>query len=124
MAEVYDFDLEEYAETTLYATYLDENGAPVDLTSYTAKLAVKKLVTDSDPPLLVLSTTPSASGDITLGGPLGTIVARFDHSEISIASLGGQSFVYDLFLINGAGVPEKLLKGKIRVDRSVTDPIP
>lgn len=114
-------------------------GSAVDLSGYTARMAIKASLTGSVE--AYLSTGADADGGtITLGGALGTVTLAMTAAQT--AALAGSlnavtaelmdgvesrytderevRFVYDLELISGAGVVTRELQGRVTVEREVT----
>lgn len=132
MAAVFNFDLQLDADCGFSETfqwYQDdgalvvdgavESGTPVDLTGATAQLMIRSLPTDASP-LVSISTTPSSSGSIVLGGALGTIVVAIAASALT-AFVGGLQAGYDLLIFWPTGAsPTKLLSGSAFVAPTYT----
>lgn len=93
-------------------TWNDGAGSPINLTGYTARMHLKRAVTDT---IAVFELTTSNSR-ISLGGTAGTITLSITASDT--ATLSGD-YVYDLELVNGSNV-KRLLQGKIKIDAEVT----
>ncbi len=112
-------------------THTDSAGDPVDLTGYTARMAIRSWY--GGPLEAYLSTGSDADGGtITLGGALGTVTMSM--TAIQSASLGGEisywlqyapryektvRMVYDLELVNGSTVT-RALNGWVFIEREVT----
>jgi len=84
---------------------------PVDLTGYTANMQIKAYP-------LATAALYDASGDITLGGPAGTV-------ELTIPAADTETFtwwtgVYDLLLTDPAGNVTRFLSGSVTVCPGVT----
>jgi hypothetical protein len=95
--------------------------APMDLTGYEARAQVRDRPEGTNI-YITVSEVPSADGYLILGGLTGTVDVFF--SDTATARLAGvRRAAWDLFLENpnGEDVP-KVLKGKVTVDPSVTDP--
>lgn len=118
---------------------------PMDLTGYTARMQVRAEASSTGVPILSLTT--GANG-IVLGGAAGTItcsrtsaqltegVSGLDLSSINappqrISEDGadggrisgfGKVGVFDIELINNAGIVERLLQGQVVFDSEVTRP--
>lgn len=109
----YDLTIERGATLSLVVTYNDSSGDPNDLTSYTARLQIRRKVSDSNF-LLELSTE---NGGIILGGALGTIT--LNASAATTAELSG-SGVYDLEIISSGGVVTRVIEGAVYFKDNVT----
>ena len=118
-AFVYDLVLEEGEEFVLPMVY-KPGGVIVDLTGYTAAMAVRG--TFDTVALLELTHEVSTLGQILLGGADGAVTLTIKASAtVDIcAGLAGQYGVWDLFLFAPTGAPDKLVKGKVFGNRSAT----
>lgn len=85
---------------------------PVNLTGYTARMFLKRRLTDESPEF----TLTTENGRISLGGTLGTITLNISATDS--AQMFGE-YIYDLELVNGSFV-KRLLKGSISIDYEVT----
>lgn len=99
-----------FSETYTYKV----NGALVDLTSYTARMQVRK-TPSSDVKLLDLTTENSG---ITLGGVAGTITVG--ASATAMAAVPSGKYRYDLEVVSSGGVVTRLLEGVFVVSPEVT----
>jgi len=108
----YNILMEQGATFSLPLVYQDSTGTPVDLTTYTAILQVRK--NPSSPVILELST---ANGGITLGGALGTITLNAAATATSLLPAG--EYFYDLKLHPGAA-GERLLEGAFTIRAQVS----
>lgn len=89
------------------------SNAPVDLTSYTARMQVRPTY-DSTAVALSLTT---GSG-ITLGGTAGTIL--LEASAVTTAGVAEGQYVYDLELVTASNGVTRLVGGNFIVDPEVT----
>lgn len=113
MAGTYNLLCEQGATFSRQITWLDSNGVPVDLTSYTARMQVRETVESSS----TLFDLTSGAGDITLGGAAGTITVTI--SAAATAAVAAGCYVYDLELVTGTLV-YRILQGEFTVDAEVT----
>jgi hypothetical protein len=109
-----DITIEQGATFDLVLTW-QVNGAPVNLTSYTARLQARVDIDETD---TVLSLTTSAGGGITLGGAAGTITLNRSATQTALLVAGG--YIYDLELASGAGVVTRLVEGDLLISPEVT----
>lgn len=87
---------------------------PLDLTGYTAKMHIRRLINDASE-MLELSTE---NGSITLQGNLGRIAIMITAEQTASLTSSG---VYDLEIIGPSGTPvERVLKGQFTLDPEVT----
>ena len=108
----YDITILQGETFRKHMVWSNASGTPIDLTSHTARMHIRRTV--SDPEIALELTTENAR--IALGGVTGTIdlvIAALDTS-----TLEGE-FVYDLELVNGADV-QRVLQGKAFVNPEVT----
>ncbi|MBN8248335.1 MAG: hypothetical protein J0L84_12950 [Verrucomicrobia bacterium] len=98
------------------ALWSQENGDPVDLTGYTAKMQVRPQTADGAP-ILDLST---GGNGITLGGAAGTIAVT--ASAATTRTLTPGEYVYDLELTSPTGVVTTIVAGQFTLFMDVTRP--
>lgn len=113
-AEVYPITFEQGTPFQLVYTWTDNNGNPVDVTGYSAKL---KVVTDLINKVQILNFVSSGSGtpntSIVLGGAAGTVTVN-----ATAAATGAMNFDtgYYALLVESAGAEiTKLLEGTVTV---------
>ena len=99
-----------FSETFTYKV----GGTPVDLTSYTARMQVRKTPA-SETKVLDLTST---GGDIVLGGALGTIAVTV--SATAMAAVAANKYRYDLEVVSAGGVVTRLIEGVFLVTAEVT----
>lgn len=101
-----------------YTTYTSggvlEYNTPVSLTGYTARLQIKRKITDLEP---VLSLT-TENGGILLDDAAKTITIRATAQQTSTLSFN--SAVYDLELISGSGKVYRFAEGSLSLKPEVT----
>ena len=112
-AGIYDFMIEQGAEFAQVLIVQDSAGTLRDFTGYSAEMHVRRRV-NSATKLIMFSTS---DGSVTLDD-VGVITLTKTGAETTAITDDG---VYDLFITPADGEPEKLLKGKFVLDRSVTD---
>lgn len=101
-AAPYDFIFDAGADVVATLTWKDASGNPIDLTGYTAIMAMT--APGSAPDL-----TLTQSSGLTLGGAAGTISFDIPASTTINWAAG---VTYTLFVTSGGGVVYKLLYGK------------
>lgn len=110
----HDIYIEQGATWSLPLVWKTAEGVPIDVTGYTARMHMRKKVTDPDT-VLELTTENSR---IALGGVAGTIALSLTATDT--AALTG-SGVYDLEMVSGDGVTvTRLLEGKYALSVEVT----
>lgn len=113
-AATYDILIEQGTTFQLNLVYKDSNDAPIDVSGYTARMQVRRTY---DAPTALLDLT-SENGAITLGGVSGTVnVSASPNLTRELPPKGG---VYDLELVNPAGVVTRLIRGAVSVSPEVT----
>lgn len=110
-AAVHNITVEQGATFVVEFVVLDENDDPVDLTPYSARMQIRPEVSSGT--VLANLTSP---GDIQLGGTAGTVIVTISAATTAGFTKEGH---YDLELVVGS-VVERLVKGKMRLDREVT----
>ena len=113
-AGVKNIIIEQGATFIWNLTWKDSNGSPIDLSSYTARMQVRKNYNASD---TLLSLT-SVAGDIVLGGAAGTIAITATATMTS--EINSRVGVYDLELISPTGTVKRLLQGDVTINPEVT----
>lgn len=108
----YDFEIEQGATTHLRFVWKDSTGTPVDLSTYTARMQLRKSVASSE---VVLELT-TENGGIILGGSTGTIDVVLTAVQTATISRNG---VYDLELVNGP-VVVRFAQGGYTLSKEVT----
>lgn len=108
-----DFTIEQGATFNLLLTW-KINTVPVNLTGYTARLAARVDVEDTE---VILSLT-TANGGITLGGSAGTI--SLDQTATQTTLLPAGTYVYDLELIASNSTVTRLVQGELLISPEVT----
>lgn len=93
----------------------DENGTPVNLIGFTARLHMRDTL-EATTPFLTLTTE---NGGIALGGTAGTVDLL--ASAAATSAISATSGVYDLELVAGDGVTvTRLLEGLVTISPEVT----
>ncbi len=108
-----NFTIEQGATFNLLLTW-EIDGTPVNITNWTARLAARVDVEDSE---VILSLTTS-NGGITLGGAAGTI--SLNQTATQTALLPAGTYVYDLELISAVGAVTRLVQGELDISPEVT----
>jgi len=108
-----DFTIEQGATFNLLLTWKID-GTPVNITNWTARLAARVDVEDTE---VILSLTTS-NGGITLGGAAGTI--SLNQTATQTALLPAGTYVYDLELISAVGAVTRLVQGELNISPEVT----
>lgn len=115
-AGLYDMLCEQGATFTRTLTWSGEDGDPVNLTGYTARMQVRKTVADTDT-ILELTTE---NGRIAFGSPLSAGKIELTISAADTAALDPIKAVYDLEMVSPTGKVVRLLQGKFTVSAEVT----
>lgn len=112
-AGIYNFTIDQGSNWNLNVIYKDANGAPINLTGYTAAMQLRENY-NSDVAELTLSTS---NGGITITGNLGKLALTATASQTAALSSG--FYVYDLEISSG-GVVTRIIQGQITVAGEVT----
>lgn len=102
-------------------TWTWETGDPpaaVSLVGSTAKLQIRSVAGAADPAQLTLTEASSASGQVILGGALGTIYFTVtDTATTALTITNGQ---WDLIITLSTGIKWKFAGGAVQVSDTVT----
>lgn len=107
MSAFYQIEVVQGEAFTTTIPYCDINGDPIDLSSASASLVVRKYHRDAEPQFVL-----SIGSGITVGG--------VDNNELVIVVSGGQNerdpgpYVWELRVTIG-GVPKSLLRGPYKI---------
>lgn len=130
----FSFTLKQGSDLTISMTWLNDAGAPMNLTGYSMELTIRSFVT-SPVSLLTMSSAASTGSYIALGGIAGTIDLIFNHVDTGVfvanglpqpsnPVVGGLRVyplgVYDLQFTDPAGNVGYLLEGSVSLDPQVT----
>ena len=108
-----DIQINQGATFDVTLTYKN-NGTPIDLTGYSARMHLRLKKTDATP-IIELTT---ANGRLTLGYAAGTI--RMEIDDAQTAAFTFSKAFYDLELISGAGIVSRLMEGKVILSKETT----
>lgn len=106
--------IEQGSTFSLSVNWTDSNGTTLDLSTYSARMMGRE---DSESAATIFSLT-NGSG-ITLGSSDPNIlisISASDTAAFSAPTLGR----YDLELVSDGGVVNKILSGRLRIDREMT----
>jgi hypothetical protein len=90
------------------------DNSTIDISGYSARLQVRETHTSED---FIVNLT-DLNGGITLGGSAGTIDLYIDAYETSSFITGDH--VYDLEVISGNGIVQRLIEGRFNITPEVT----
>jgi hypothetical protein len=121
----YSFIIEQGATTNFQINWNDENGSPMDLSGYQAKMQIRPQI-ESTTAFLTLSSSLSDScgTGIHLSGSNGTTPLASGSIGIYISAVSssrldfGEAY-YDLELMRGCEVT-RLLEGRVKLSKNVT----
>lgn len=108
----YDFVCEQGATFNRTLTVKDSSGVARDLSSFTARMHVRRRIDDASP-MLSLTTE---NGRISLNSS-GQVVLSVDADTTAALTDGG---VYDLEIESSAGVVERVIEGNFILSLEVT----
>jgi len=91
-----------------------ENGTPVNLFGYTARMQVREITKSAN---VMLSLT-TENGGIVLGGSAGTI--NLIASAAATTAMYAKEYVYDIELVSASGTVYRIIEGKFIVTPEVT----
>jgi hypothetical protein len=118
----YSFTIEQGSTVEIPLIYKDNQGVPVNLTQYSAKMQIRDSY-GSTPPIITLSSSLNLDGT-----GLDLSNAASGGITIYIASCTSSMFnfseaIYDLDIISGSGdcpIINRILEGKVRLSKEVT----
>lgn len=133
MSANYDIPAEQGSDLSLHLKYLDENGNPIDLTNYNAKLEVRRSYGFTGP-LAVFTSEPFGAtvgitggyGGITMNcsinGTTGNTGGMLLYiNGVGMSNLPSGKFVYDLqFIGNTGGSIIRIIEGRFDTSPRVT----
>ncbi len=127
MAAIQNLDIDQGSYWSQSLLWKDAAGDVVDLTGYTARMSVRREVTDGDPAVISLTT---ANSRITLGlvedtpggTPLYNILLELAAADTAALPTGNEKSVwrYDLEMVPAGGQVHRLIQGKFIVHPEVT----
>jgi hypothetical protein len=122
----YNFTIEQGTTTKFEVQYNDDDGTPIDLTSYQCRMQIRSDYADFDSTLYAtLSSSLAVDGTgLNLQGVDGSKALTSGSIGVIISSTVTETFdfdegVYDLELVTGTNVT-RLLQGKVKISREVT----
>jgi hypothetical protein len=122
----YNFTIEQGTTTKFEVQYNDDDGTPIDLTSYQGRMQIRSDYADFDSNLYAtLSSSLAVDGTgLNFRGIDGSKQLTSGSIGVIISSAVTETFdfdegVYDLELVTGTNVT-RLLQGKVKISREVT----
>jgi hypothetical protein len=112
-AGIYNIQADQGSTLLRTLTWTDANGTPINLTNYTARMQVRKNLSDA---VAVLSLS-TQNGGIVLGGALGTIDLIVSDTQMALIEQG--SYLYDLEMLTNNTVT-RIVQGSFIVSGEVT----
>lgn len=109
MPSTANLDIYQGDDYPAFVAVADSDGAPADLTGYTAKAQIRVNVADRAPEVVVEIDCTITGSDIYLSIP---------HAKT--IDLTGINYVWDLQLTSASGIITTILAGKVRVSLEVT----
>lgn len=113
MAALYNITIEKGATFRKTFVWRDSDGELVDLTSYTARMQIRRTISSA-----TAEVSLTSSSGIVLGGALGTAQVTIEATET--ADLEFTSGVYDLEFEDSGGFVTRLVEGSVQVKPEVT----
>lgn len=111
MAEKYNINIDQGSTYNLQLEWKDENGTPIDLTGFTAKMQAR--YTKPTNPIAFELTTENG-GIIIVDNKINLTVTATQTGALEIVGI-----IYDLELYNGLNIT-RLIEGNICVSKEVT----
>lgn len=114
---IHNFTCNQGATFSRTITWKDSANAAYDLTGYTARMHVREAVSSAN----TVITLTTANSRITLGSNAATKgQVTLTISAADTANLVPAIYVYDLELVSGGGVVDRLIEGNFVVKAEVT----
>ena len=113
-AATYNFALEQGATLLKPIIYKDSTGAVVNLTGCSARMQIRRSVSDPD----VLLNMTSSNGKIQLVPLQGKITLVFSAADTALLNFSKAR--YDLEIVAADGSVTRLLQGEITLSKEVT----
>jgi hypothetical protein len=110
-AAQYDLLIEQGATFEQEFIWKDSTGTPIDLSTYTARMKIRQLKTDTE----IVSLTSSSGITLTSGGSITILI-----SATATAALPTCRARYDLELQDALGTVTRLLQGDVEISAEVT----
>ncbi len=121
MAGFYTFKIDQGAATSRALTWQDQNGVPIDLTGFNAKMQIRASKGITDPVLLTLDN--GINGGIVLGTEgnftTGLITITITPAQTTALGQAIERGYYDLVLTRAQDV-KRLVEGPILLDLETT----
>jgi hypothetical protein len=95
-------------------TWGDENGAPIDLTGYIARMQIRASVEA----VTTIHEATTANGQLVMGGAAGTVT--FNIPAVDTAAMDFEEAVYDLEVESAGGHVTRLVEGSVYLSPEVT----
>jgi len=115
MTNKYDINIEKGSDTQDVFFSITDDGVPVDLTGYTARMQIRE-----KPGSTILDELTTDNGRITIIEDTGvwTVTLKFPSATTDEYSFCSAS--YDVELIDASLLVDRVLQGKVTTDRNIT----
>jgi hypothetical protein len=110
----YNFEIEEGATFTRTITYTDNEDTAIDLAGSTVRMQIRDNYSAAD--AVISLSTPSTG--ITLSNETGKFTITMTATQTE--SLGIKQGVYDIEVEYDNGTVERILEGRVKISRQVT----
>lgn len=98
LSEPVEFNVVQGADLNFGATVANDDGTPVNLTGYTAKLQIRQTHTGS-----LLAESSTSNGEIVITALIGIVTVTMPGAKTGALAVG--DYVSDLFVYGPASVP-------------------
>ena len=122
----YDLAVDQSVDTTSYSwtLYQANRTTLVDLSGSTARMMIRTLPTDPTP-LVSLTSSLTASGQLVLGGTAGTVALNLTKaaSALLVAQATGAlmaKYIYDIYVDFPNGTSAAIVSGNVNVRIAIT----
>ena len=114
IAGIYNITMDQGAQWTLTVVYDNNNGTPIDLTGYTARMQIRNKLSDTT----YLLDMTTENGRIILNNSVKTIELKITATDTT--AITWTSGVYSLELLSAGVVVSTLMNGTVTVKQEVT----
>lgn len=113
-----DIVIEQGAQFSPTYTWTDDNDDPVDLTGYSARMEIRKNKNKRSRKIIRLT---DSDGSIVINGSQGEVMPIINASKTDEMSFTWAWYDLELIPPNNSEAVKRLAKGRVELDKSVTD---
>jgi len=117
MSNRYDFELKQGEDFSMVLTIKDEDGIPIDLTSYVFESDARAKFNDVSP---AFSFAFTIQNQTTNRGEVLMFITNVNSALIAIVDNRPTGYFYDVEMETPGGTRKRIIQGRITVDPEVT----